>query len=259
MSGRLPFSVCVTTLDNAATLDRCLASAGFADEIIVLDSGSSDETVAIARRHGARVETRTFAGYGPQKLAAIRLASHRHVLLLDADEELTADARIAIERALLEPGTLAGWTLGRREQLFWRLQARHARHNPMLRLFDRERVRFSDDPIHAAPTVDGPIVALDATFLHWGEPDIATKVEKVNRYSSGMVAHRLDRPRYRWPALRMVVQPPWHFFRSYVLKRKFLAGSAGFIGCVVDAFYVFLKYAKLVEANARRKAGLDQS
>jgi len=103
------------------------------------------------------------------------------------------------------------------------------------------------------------VVALDATFLHWGEPDIATKVDKVNRYSSGMVAHRLGRGRYRWPALRMVVQPPWHFVRSYVLKRKFLAGTAGFIGCVVDAFYVFLKYAKLVEAEARRKARPDQS
>lgn len=255
---RAPFTLVVTTLDNAATLDRCLASAAFADEIVVLDSGSHDDTVAIARRHGARVEVQPFAGYGPQKLAAIRLATHRHVLLLDADEALTDEARRAIERALEHPDA-EGWTLYRREQLFWRLQARHARHNPMLRLFDRERVRFSEDPIHAAPMVAGKVVALDATFLHWGEPDIATKVDKVNRYSSGMVAHRLGRRRYAWPALRMVVQPPWHFFRSYVLKRKFLAGTAGFIGCAIDAFYVFLKYAKLVEANARRAAGPHQS
>ena len=252
MSGRSPFTLCVTTLDNAATLDRCLGSAAFADEIVVLDSGSSDDTVAIATRYGARVASQPFAGYGPQKLVAIRLASHRHVLLLDADEELGEDARVAILRALERPEA-SGWTLRRREQLFWRLQARHARHNPMLRLFDRERVRFSDDPIHAAPVVEGKVVALDATFLHWGEPDITTKVDKVNRYSSGMVGHRLDRRRYAWPALRMVVQPPWHFFRSYVLKRKFLAGTAGFIGCTIDAFYVFLKYAKLVEAQARRQ------
>lgn len=255
---RAPFTLVVTTRDNAATLGRCLASAAFADEIVVLDSGSTDDTIEIARRHGARVEVQPFAGYGPQKLAAIRLASHRHVLLLDADEELTDEARAAIERALAEPRA-DGWTLYRREQLFWRLQARHARHNPMLRLFDRERVRFSEDPIHAAPVVDGRVEALDATFLHWGEPDIATKVDKVNRYSSGMVAHRLGRPRYRWPALRMIVQPPWHFVRGYVLKRRFLAGWAGFIGCVIDAFYVFLKYAKLVEAEARARARADQS
>jgi glycosyltransferase involved in cell wall biosynthesis len=258
MTGRAPFTLVVTTLDNAATLDRCLASAAFADEIVVLDSGSRDDTVAIAKRHGARVVVQPFAGYGPQKMAAIRLATHRYVLLLDADEELTPEARTAIERALQAPEA-AGWTLRRREQLFWRLQARHARHNPMLRLFDRERVRFSEDPIHAAPMVAGKVLTLDATFLHWGEPDIATKVDKVNRYSSGMVAHRLGRSRYRWPALRMVVQPPWHFFRCYVLKRRFLAGTAGFIGCVVDAFYVFLKYAKLVEAEARRKSPADQS
>lgn len=255
---RVPFTLVVTTLDNAATLGRCLASAAFADEIVVLDSGSRDDTVTIARRHGARVEVQPFAGYGPQKMAAIRLATHRHVLLLDADEALTDEARRAIERAL-DPPRADGWTLYRREQLFWRLQARHARHNPMLRLFDRERVRFSEDPIHAAPMVDGKVVALDATFLHWGEPDIATKVDKVNRYSSGMVEHRLGRRRYAWPALRMVVQPPWHFFRSYVLKRKFLAGTAGFIGCAIDAFYVFLKYAKLVEARARRAVDPPQS
>lgn len=242
---REPLSVFVTTLDNAATLERCLASVAFAEEIVVLDSGSSDATHEIAMRHGARWFVEPFAGYGPQKLSAMRKTTHRWVLLLDADECVPDACRAAIERALEAPA-VAGFTMPRREQLFWRLQHEHARHNPMLRLFDKERARFSTDPIHAAPEVDGRVAAIREPFLHFGEPDIATKVEKINRYSSGMVGAKLEKGQ-RFAPLRMIVQPPWHFFRSYVLKRKFLAGWAGFIGCAIDAFYVFLKYAKLVE------------
>jgi hypothetical protein len=171
------------------------------------------------------------------------------VLLLDADEALTPESRSAIERALEDPA-VAGFTLPRREQLFWRMQHRNARHNPMLRLFDRSRARFSGDAIHAAPEVDGPVAALSEPFLHFGEPDIATKVAKINHYSSGMVAGKLAKGE-PFVRTRMLLQPPWHFFRSYVLKRKFLAGWAGLIGCSIDAFYVFLKYAKLYEAHQR--------
>jgi len=248
---REPLSVFVTTLDNATTLERCLASVSFADEIVVLDSGSTDATADIAARHGARWYVEPFAGYGPQKLSAMAKTSHRWVLLLDADESVPDACREEILRALAAPA-VAGFTIPRREQLFWRLQHAHARHNPMLRLFDKTRARFSPDPIHAAPEVDGPVAAIGVPFLHFGEPDIATKVEKVNRYSSGMVSGKLEKGQHFAP-LRMIVQPPWHFFRSYVLKRKFLAGWAGFIGCAIDAFYVFLKYAKLHESRQRRQ------
>ena len=91
-------SAVVTTLDNAATLEACLSSLGFCDEIVLLDSGSADATLEIARRHGARIETQAFAGYGPQKQAAIGLATGDWILLLDADEHLTDAGRIAIER-----------------------------------------------------------------------------------------------------------------------------------------------------------------
>jgi glycosyltransferase involved in cell wall biosynthesis len=243
-------SVFVTTLDNAATLDACLGSVAWADEIVVLDSGSTDGCERIARAHGARWFVEPFKGYGPQKASAMAKTTHRWVLLLDADEALTPECRAAIERALEAP-TVAGYTLPRREQLFWRLQHEHARHNPMLRLFDKTRARFSDDRIHAAPVVQGGVAALGTPFVHYGEPDIATKVAKVNHYSSGMVEDKEARG-VPWLRTRMLLQPPWHFFRSYVLKRKFLAGWAGLIGCAIDAFYVFLKYAKVYEARQRR-------
>jgi len=250
---REPLSVFVTTLDNGATLARCLESVAWADEIVVLDSGSTDDTREIAAAHRARWFVEPFKGYGPQKASAMAKTTHRWVLLLDADEALTPESRTAIERALEAP-QIAGYTLPRREQLFWRLQHASARHNPMLRLFDKTRARFSEDRIHAAPVVDGPVVALPTPFVHYGEPDIATKVAKINHYSSGMVEDKQARgvPLLR---TRMLLQPPWHFFRSYILKRKFLAGWAGLIGCAIDAFYVFLKYAKVYEARQSNQGG----
>ena len=242
-------SVFVTTLDNAATLERCLASARFADEIVVLDSGSTDATQRIAHAHGARWFVEPFKGYGAQKASAMAKTTHDWVLLLDADEALTDASRASIERALEDPH-VAGYTLPRREQLFWTWAHAYARHNPMLRLVDKRRARFGTHAIHASLEVDGPVATLDTPFLHYGEPDVATKVAKVNHYSSGSVGDKLERGT-RLVLARMLLQPPWHFFRSYVLKRKFLAGWAGFIGCAVDAFGVFLKYAKVYEARKR--------
>jgi glycosyltransferase involved in cell wall biosynthesis len=103
MSTRAPISGVVTTLDNAATLEACLASMAFCDERVVLDSGSTDATRAIAERYGARVEVRPFEGYGPQKQHAIDLATHDWILLLDADEALTEAGRAMIERTLQAP------------------------------------------------------------------------------------------------------------------------------------------------------------
>ena len=247
-----PLSLVVTTLDNAATLERCLASvAGLAAEIVVLDSGSHDETESIARRHGARILVEPFRGYGPQKAAAIAHASNDWVLLLDADEALTDEARDAIRAVLLSPAQ-AGYTLPRREQVFWTWQHAAARHNAMLRLFDRRRVRFSTSAIHAAPTSDAPVGALSAPFLHYGEPDIATKVAKINHYSTGLVDEKLAQD-VRFVRTRMVLQPWWQFVKNYFLKRRFLTGTAGFVASVTEAYYVFLKYAKVYAARNKRR------
>lgn len=247
-----PLSLVVTTLDNAATLDRCLASAaGLAAELLVLDSGSADETESIARRHGARFLVEPFRGYGAQKAAAVAHAAHDWVLLLDADEALDDASRAAIRDALAAPAFRA-YTLPRREQLFWTWQHARAKHNAMLRLFDRRCVRFGASAIHAAPETDVPTGRIDAPFLHFGEPDIATKVAKINRYSSGLVDEKLAQG-YRFLRTRMVLQPAWQFVRNYALKRRFLSGTAGLIASVTEAYYVFLKYAKVFEARRMRE------
>ena len=247
---RLPFSLVVTTLDNAASLADCLGSASFADEMLVLDSGSSDATVEIARSFAARVLVEDFKGYGPQKQSAIDQARHDWILLLDADESLSPELAAEIERALQAP-LATGFALPRSEQMFWRWQHPGSKHNYHLRLFDRRVHRMQGDPVHTAPGGPGRIVKLSSKFYHAGEPDLHTKVSKINHYSSGLVAYRSARGS-GWLRTRMVFYPPLVFLKHYLLKRQFLAGWAGFIASVTGAYYAFLKYAKLFEARQKK-------
>lgn len=249
---RAPLSAVVTTYNNAATLYACLASLGFADEVLVLDSGSDDATGQIAARHGARVVVEAFKGYGPQKQRALDLAAHDWVLLLDADEALASGAAARIEAALIQPGA-TGFELPRRERMFWRWQHPLSKHNHHLRLFDR-RVHRMDvrDPIHAAPDRRvGRVVRLDALFLHDGERDIAAKLQRIDRYSSGL-ADALAAKRSPWRLkLRLLCYPPVVLFKQLVLKRQILNGWAGWIASVSQAYYAFVKDAKALEVHQR--------
>ena len=241
----------VTTLDNAATLEACLASLAFCDEIVLLDSGSTDATLEIARRHDARIETQPFAGYGPQKQAAIELAVGEWILLLDADEHLTEGGRATILRELAAPRA-DGYRLPRQEWLFWRWPHAGTRANRQLRLFRKARGRMNKVPVHAAPEVEGRVLDLDAPFRHYGEPRLADRVDKINRYSSGLVEHKRGK-RTRLIALRLLFYPGVAFLKLYLGKRYFLNGWAGFFAAKTQAFYAFLKYAKVLEAQRQSR------
>lgn len=251
---REPLSVVVITFNNADTLDACLAQVAWADEIVVLDSGSTDDTMAIARRHGACTAVHPFDDYGPQKQRVIDMASHDWVLNLDADEILSPGTAEIIQQALVAPRH-AGFRLPRRERMFWTVQHRWSWRNAHLRLFDRRCGGMNDVEVHAAVEVRGTVKTLRrADFVNDGDGDIATRIDKINRYSSGMVAHKLRR-RQRYTGVRMVLYPPVFFLRQYIGKRYFLSGWAGFIASATGAFYAFLKYAKLHEARRRQRRG----
>ena len=123
-----------------------------------------------------------------------------------------------------------------------------------LRLFNKHRTRFSAMPVHAAPELDGRAARLEHPFYHFGEPDIHTKVEKINAYSTGLLSDKLGRGK-RANVLLLIVYPPLFFFKLFVLKRNFLNGWGGFITSVIGAFYVFLKYAKLFEHEQFERHG----
>jgi glycosyltransferase involved in cell wall biosynthesis len=245
---RRRLSAVVTTFDNAATLDACLGSLDFADELLVLDSGSRDDTVAIATRHGARVLVEPFKGYGPQKQSAIDQAAHDWVLLLDADEALVRATRPVLLAALVADSDTTGWMLPRCERVFWRWQHRLSRHNTHLRLFDRRVHRMAGDPIHTAPQRDvGVVRLLDALILHQGEVDIASKVARMNHYSSGIAQARSASRSPLTLKLRLLFYPPVAFVKNWLFKGHGLNGWAGFIASVSIAYYAFLKDAKALE------------
>ncbi|HRZ24884.1 MAG TPA: glycosyltransferase family 2 protein, partial [Candidatus Contendobacter sp.] len=185
---------------------------------------------------------------------ALAATTHDWVLLLDADEALSPALQAEI-RQLLQTGPVAeGYEIPRQEQMFWRMYNPATRMNHYLRLFDKRRGNVDDMPIHAAPKVQGRIARLKGPLYHYGETDIHTKVEKVNAYSTGLVADKIKKQRWGIPLI-MLFYPPLFFIRSYLFKRNFLNGWAGFINSAVAAFYVFLKYAKLYEYQQFTKYG----
>ncbi len=247
-------SAFVTTFNNAHTLRICLDSVKWADEIVVLDSFSTDDTMQIAGEFGAVTFQHKFLGYGPQKQSALEKTSHRWVLLLDADEALSLQLQQEVQELLQRGPDCAGYELPRQEQMFWRMASSKSRLNGFLRLFDKSKAHISDMPIHAAPKVNGKIGRLKAPFYHFGEVDIHTKVDKVNHYSTGLVADKIAKGKKVSPWM-LVFYPPLYFLRIFLFKRNYQNGWAGFIASATMAFYAFMKYAKLYEYQQQQKHG----
>lgn len=243
-------SVFVTTFNNEETLNACLASLSFADEILVLDSNSTDATREIAAAFDARVTRNEFLGYGRQKQLAMEQTTHDWIMFLDADEMVSEalGERLARLKATGKLGAdgVNAYEFPRNEQLFWRMSADSTRKNFYVRLFQREVAKFSEMPVHATVEVSGKVDRIVLPFFHFGETDVYTKVDKINAYSSGLVREKLAKKEWPSPWI-MVLYPPFFFIRSFIFKRGFANGWAGFMASVIGSFYVFLKYAKLYE------------
>jgi len=242
-------SAVVTTFNNAGTLTKCLESLRFCDEIVLLDSDSSDATLEIAARYSAKIHIEPFKGYGLQKQSAIDKANSDWILLLDADEFIDSAAADIIRNAIASDSCDA-YRLPRREWLFWQWPHVSTRPNWQLRLFRKAKGAMNKVPIHAAPEVAGKVENLALGFYHFGEKNLAQKVEKINRYSSGLLE---DKKAKGFLALRIVLYPSFVFFRFYILKRYFLNGWAGYLAARTQAFYAFLKYAKRLEQEKVRE------
>ena len=252
MSEPLPLSLIVITRDAAHELAECLASAPFAAEALVVDSGSSDDTVALARRCGARVIEHAWQGFGPQKAFAVAQARHDWVLCIDADERVSPDLAAAVA-ALLAAGAppADAYAIARRNRFLGRWLA-HGEGYPdwNVRLFDRRRARWSDDPVHEHVVADGPVARLPGDLLHASAESIDAYIAKQNRYTT-LQAEALYARGERAGALRIALSPAARFFRFYVVKRGFLDGVPGFAHIAIGAFASFLKYVKLRALDAR--------
>jgi glycosyltransferase involved in cell wall biosynthesis len=239
-------SVIIVAKNEARHIVDCIRSARFADEVIVLDSGSTDGTQALAQAEGARVSsTDDWPGFGPQKNRALALATGDWVFSLDADERITPPLREAIEGAIRAPGRHVAFQVHRRSSYCGQFMA-HSGWYPdrVLRLFRRGAARFSDDVVHERVVPTGPVGRLRADLLHYSMADFETVIDKLNRYSTAGAQSMFARGRRAslWSAFGHGL---WAFLRTYVLQRGFLDGSLGLALAISNAEGTYYRYLKL--------------
>jgi len=243
---KLPLTVAIIALNAGAQIGPCLASVEFADEILVVDSGSTDATVEICRRHGARVETREWLGFGRQKQHAVSMARNDWVLCLDADERVTEELARGIRKAL-SGRTYHAYRMARRNRFLGRWLA-HGEGYPdwSLRLFHRAYASWSNDEVHEAVLTTSQVGSLDGDLLHDSAEDISTYLAKQNRYTS-LHAQALYKQGVRAGYWRLLASPLTRFVKFYFVRAGFLDGGPGFAHVVIGCNNTFQKYLKLIE------------
>ena len=243
---RLPITVAIIALNAAGQIEHCLASVSFADDVLVVDSGSTDGTVAIAERLGARVVHRDWLGFGRQKQYAVSAAKHDWVLCLDVDERVTERLAGSI-RSALGDARIKAWRMARRNR-FLGVWLRHGEGYPdwTLRLFDRAHASWSNDEVHEAVLTTVEVGRLDGDLLHDSAEDIATYLAKQNRYTS-LHAEALHKQGIRAGYARLLLSPLARFIKFYFLRLGFLDGGPGFAHVVIGCCNTFQKYLKLIE------------
>jgi len=251
---RATLAACIIAFNEEDRIGGCLDSVAWADEIIVVDSGSTDRTAAIAREKGARVIVRDWPGYVAQKNFALGQAAADWALSVDADERVTAELAAAIRGLLAAPGEgVAGASVPRRT---WYLDRwiRHGGWYPdrRVRLVRRGRGRWEGGHVHECLVAEGAVRALEGDLLHLTYRGLADQLRTIDRYTTE-AARGLAERGARGALGGMIVNPPLKFLKMYLLKAGFLDGLPGFISAVMGGYYVFLKYAKLWELRRRER------
>lgn len=247
--------VALITKNAAARLAQCLDALAFADDIVVLDSGSTDDTVAIARAHGARViERPDWPGFGPQKNRALDALSTDWVLSIDADEVVSPELAMSIQEAIARPRAYV-YAVDRLSS-FCGKWIRHSGWYPdwLPRLFQRGSARFSDDLVHERLVFEAPAKRLSGKLLHYSYEDFDAVLRKLDAYSSAGAKQRAAAGK-RGGFGTALARGAWAFVRTWVLRAGFLDGRAGFMIAVFNAetvYYRFLKLAQHARQDERR-------
>jgi len=247
---KLPISLCIITLNEEHNLDRCLGSVPFVSDIVVLDSGSKDQTKMLALNRGARVFEEPWQGFGLQKRRAVELAANDWVLCLDADEEVTPELAHEIVQLFKSPphvlNRASGFKMPRRSFHMGRWLY-HGGWYPdeQTRLFHRQKLNWSPDKVHEAVVGEG-VQRLKGRLNHYPFESLSDQVQTNNKYSTLGAQTLLDKGKqiYFW---QLVIKPWIKFVELYLVKKGFLDGIPGFIIAIGGAYSYFLKYAKAWE------------
>lgn len=252
MNDKTAVSAVVTCFNSEKTIEKCLRSLSWADEIIVLDSFSEDTTLSIIESlPNIKLKQQSFKGFAQQKQDVIDMAKHDWVMLLDADECLTPLAIKKINRWQLKSHQAVAYNIPRIEWVFWHWAHPWVKRNEFIRLFNRKHAHMSQDLVHESIQVDGVVKRMYAPFKHYGETSIQVKLEKINRYSALSAQQKFDRGK-RCSPLRLFLYPVFYFFRQYIIKRQIFNGVAGVINATLNSYYAYLKYAKLYELQQNK-------
>jgi glycosyltransferase involved in cell wall biosynthesis len=246
-------SVTVITLNEAEHIGAAIDSAAWADEIVVVDSGSTDGTADIARAKGATVLSREWAGYVDQKNFAAARVSNDWIFSLDADERIPPALRAEIRALLSSEPSKRGYRVPRVTFHLGRwIRTTDFYPDFQTRLYDRRAARWRGKYVHESVSVDGPVGQLRHDLEHYSFRDLRDQLDRVNHYTT-LAARQMREAGRRAGPLDLLVHPPAAFLRNYVLRRGILDGTVGLTISLVNAYSVFLKFAKLWELQQQTK------
>ena len=247
----MKLTVTVITYNEASNIAAALDSVAWADEIIVIDSGSTDDTVAIARAKATHVEVREWPGYGAQKNHAAELASNDWILSIDADERVSAELASEIRALPAGSNSASGYRIPRVAFYLGRwIRSTDWYPDYQLRLYDRRAGRWDTRRVHESVAVNGSIGVLKHELQHFPYRDLSHHLSTVDRYTT-LAAEDWRAAGRRASDLQMFFSPRFAFLRNYILKGGFRDGRAGLLVSILNSYYVFLKYAKLWELERR--------
>jgi len=249
----MQITVAVITKNEAGNIARCLESVPFADEVVVVDSGSEDDTVAIAKRYTDRVVHHDWEGHVKQKQHAVDIASHDWILSLDADEEVSPQLRALIEKLKADGPQHDAYEVNRKVYYLGRWIT-HSGWYPdrRIRLFNRTKARWGGYDPHDEVICDGAVGRLDGDLHHYSYRDLAHHLDVINNYTTIMADRYFAKGR-RASVLDLLFRPPFAFVKKYFLQLGFLDGLHGVLVCSLTAYYVFCKYAKLWELGRGKR------
>ncbi len=255
----MTLSVCIITLNEEANIVRTLESVrDIADEVILVDSGSTDSTVEVARARGAKVFIEPWKGFAAQKNSALAKASCDWVLSLDADEEVSPELATNIG-ALLHSGTppqFAGYKMNRRNMYFGKWIKRAGYYpDPKLRLIKRGAAEFELRAVHEDLKMAGPLGHLKGDLIHHAYPSLENFIEHCNRYSTLGAQMVVEKRHVGFSFINIVLRPLFRFLYSYIFRLGFLDGREGLLVLMNHAAYVSWKYAKAWEMSRKARLG----
>ena len=246
-------SVIVITRNEALNIDAALKSVSWADEIVVVDCGSTDDTTKLALRHTKRVSYRRWRGYGSQKDYATQIASNDWVLSLDADERISTELANEIQTLLSDIPPYHGYRIPRTTRYLGRwIRTTDWYPDYQLRLYDRRVASWNRKAVHESVCVTGRVGRLRHAILHYGYSDLSSHLSTIDRYTTLAATEWFEQGR-RVGVLDLVLHPLVAFLRNYLVRLGCAQGVPGLIVSLMNAHYVFLKHAKLWEQRRQRK------